>query len=287
MIRQPDVDGCIEQIRDHNIGLFVVDPFVETHEVNENSNEQIKMVAAMFREVARATHCAVLLVHHTAKPPQGTSDGHAGNMNTARGASALVGVARVVQTLFAMSDKDAERYDIPPEERHRYLRLDDAKANLGLVNPNANWFRRVGVEIANGDEVGVLEPVELKAKTDSVAGEDTQELHKRIIACLLAQTSDETITVNAAAKLLAWSGDNRFVHYRQTDTKGHQRARRSLRDAILGACRTGTVIVSGEKAQGFTCDETVTPIVLKRFGRAVGTRDLAAQPVVFSEEDMQ
>ena len=53
MIRQPDVDGCIEQIREHNIGLFVVDPFVETHEVNENSNEQIKIVAAMFREVAR------------------------------------------------------------------------------------------------------------------------------------------------------------------------------------------------------------------------------------------
>ena len=154
VIRQPDVDGCIEQIREHNIGLFVVDPFVETHEVNENSNEQIKMVAAMFREVARATHCAVLLVHHTAKPPQGTSDGHAGNMNTARGASALVGVARVVQTLFAMSDKDADRYDIPSEQRHLYLRLDDAKANLGLVNPNAHWFRRVGVEIANGDEIG-------------------------------------------------------------------------------------------------------------------------------------
>jgi RecA-family ATPase len=83
VIRQPDVDACIKQIQEHDIGLFIVDPFVETHAVNENSNEQIKAVASMFRDVARSANCSVLLVHHTAKPPQGTSDGHAGNMNTA------------------------------------------------------------------------------------------------------------------------------------------------------------------------------------------------------------
>ena len=119
VIRLPDVDACIEHIKAHGIGVFIVDPFVETHEVNENSNEQIKAVAVMFREIARRGECAVMLVHHTAKPPQGASDGHAGNLNTARGASALVGVARIVQTLFSMSPKDAERYGVPEEERHR------------------------------------------------------------------------------------------------------------------------------------------------------------------------
>jgi len=107
VIRLPDVDACIEQIRAQGIRVLIVDPFVETHAVEENANEQIKAVAALFREIARKGDCAVLLVHHTAKPPQGSSDGHAGNMNTARGASALVGVARVVQTLFAMSARDA------------------------------------------------------------------------------------------------------------------------------------------------------------------------------------
>jgi AAA domain len=128
--RLPDVGACIEHIRAHGIGVFIVDPFVETHEVSENSNEQIKAVAAMFREIARRGECAVMLVHHTAKPPQGASDGHAGNLNTARGASALVGVARIVQTLFSMSPKDAERYGVAEEERHLYVRLDDAKANV-------------------------------------------------------------------------------------------------------------------------------------------------------------
>ncbi len=158
VIRLPDVDGCIAKIREHGIGLFIVDPFIETHEVNENSNEQIKAVAVMFREVARSTNCAVLLVHHTAKPPQGTSDGHAGNMNTARGASALVGVARVVQTLFAMSESDAEQWGVPKPERHLHLRLDDAKANLGLISSEVSWYRKVGVELPNGDEIGVLVP---------------------------------------------------------------------------------------------------------------------------------
>ena len=100
VIRLPDIDACIEHIRAHGIGLFIVDPFIETHEVNENSNEQIKAVAAMFREIARRGECAVMLVHHTAKPPQGRSDGHAGDLQHVTWASALTGVARVVQTLF-------------------------------------------------------------------------------------------------------------------------------------------------------------------------------------------
>ena len=158
VVRLPDVDGCIEHIQRHAIGLLVVDPFVETHEVSENANEQIKAVAAMFRDIARQGACAVMLVHHTAKPPQGSSDGHAGNMNSARGASALTGVARVVQTLFGMSGKDAEACGVDEEDRHRYVRLDDAKANLGPPGLATRWFQREGVQIANGDEVGVLVP---------------------------------------------------------------------------------------------------------------------------------
>ena len=162
VIRMPDVDACIEHIRAHQIGAFIVDPFVETHEVTENSNEQIKAVAVMFREIARAGNCAVMLVHHTAKPPQGSSDGHAGNLNTSRGASALAGVARIVQTLFSMSARDAEQHGVDDDERHLFVRLDDAKANLGLISGRARWFRRVGVTIANGDEVGVLVPDQLE-----------------------------------------------------------------------------------------------------------------------------
>ena len=284
VIRLPDVDACIQQIKQHNIGLFVVDPFVETHEVNENSNEQIKAVAAMFREVARAAGCAVLLVHHTAKPPQGSSDGHAGNMNTARGASALVGIARVVQTLFAMSEKDAERHGVAKEERHLHLRLDDAKANLGLMSPETRWFRKVSVELPNGDEVGVLVPEDIQPPP----GEDNPEvsdLHHSIVAVLLARSTEAEITVNAAAILLAWSDDERFCGYRYADERGNRRVKRFLRDAVKAAARAGIAVISGGKSHGFAYDASAAPPLLRRFENPVAPAELAAQKPDFTEED--
>jgi AAA domain len=283
VIRLPDVDACIEHIKAHGIGALLVDPFVETHEVNENSNEQVKAVAVMFRDIARRGACAVMLVHHTAKPPQGASDGHAGNLNTARGASALVGVARIVQTLFAMSSKDAERYGVPEEERHRYVRLDDAKTNVSLIGADARWFRRVGVTIANGDEVGVLVPEDLEplARTGS---EDAEDLHRTIIAALLAQVPGNEISLNAAAKRLAWSGHTRFERYRETDDKGNQRASRPFREMVLAACQRSLSIVGGGMSRGFTCDTQRKPVTLKRFELPASVADLASQEPEFMEE---
>ena len=283
VIRLPDVDACIEHIKAHGIGALLVDPFVETHEVNENSNEQVKAVAVMFRDIARRGACAVMLVHHTAKPPQGASDGHAGNLNTARGASALVGVARIVQTLFAMSSKDAERYGVPEEERHLYVRLDDAKANVSLIGADARWFRRVGVTIANGDEVGVLVPEDLEplAKAGS---EEVEDLHRTIIAALLAQVPENEISLNAAAKRLAWSGHTRFERYRETDDKGNQRASRPFRKMIMLACQRSLSIVAGGRSRGFTCDSQRKPVMLKRFELPASAVDLASQEPEFMEE---
>ena len=179
VIRQPDVDACIARIREHDIGLFVVDPFVETHDVNENSNEQIKAVASMFREVARTANCSVLLVHHTAKPPQGMSDGHAGNMNTARGASALVGVARVVQTLFSMSKADAEHLGVGARIAPSTCASTMRKRISASPAQSSTWYRKVGVELPNGDEVGVLVPHQFES-TNNRLSVHTVEILKRI-----------------------------------------------------------------------------------------------------------
>jgi hypothetical protein len=283
VIRLPDVDACIEHIRAHGIGLFIVDPFIETHEVNENSNEQIKAVAAMFREIARRGDCAVMLVHHTAKPPQGTSDGHAGNLNTSRGASALTGVARVVQTLFSMSPRDAEHYGVKDEDRRLYIRLDDAKANLGLISGEARWYRRVSVTVANGDEVGVLVPEELHPADSHEDADD--DLHRTIIACLLARVPEPEISLNAAARRLAWSGDDRFAKYRKSDSKGHQRASETLRRAIVEACRRNFCIFSGGCSRGFTCNEQKNPVTLHRFDHPASAIDIASQPPEFEEDE--
>jgi hypothetical protein len=284
VIRMPDVDACIEHIRAHRIGAFIVDPFVETHEVTENSNEQIKAVAVMFREIARAGNCAVVLVHHTAKPPQGSSDGHAGNLNTSRGASALAGVARIVHTLFSMSARDAEQHGVDDEERHLFVRLDDAKANLGLISGRARWFRRVGVTIANGDEVGVLVPEDLQPVADVGADPTRDDFHRTIVAALLAQVPEDEITLNAAARRLAWGPHERFHRYRQVDAQGHQRAKRTLRDAIIAACQACVTITDGASSRGFLCNLRASPITLRRFEQSTSAADLAAETPEFMED---
>lgn len=171
VLRLPDIDAIIKLVKSEGIGLLIVDPFVETHEVDENDNAQIKAVAAMWREVARRASCAVILVHHTGKPPAASPDAWAGSLHASRGASSLAGVARIVRTLFGMSERDAEKLGLEPEERHRFVRLDDAKANLSLASSSARWFQRIAVTIANGDEVGALVPADPASKGEPVGSD--------------------------------------------------------------------------------------------------------------------
>jgi len=278
VIRLPDVEACIAHIKKHGITTFMVDPFIETHECDENSNQEIKRVAQMFRDIARQGNCTVLLIHHTAKPPQGSSDGHAGNMNTARGASALIGVSRVILTLYGMSKKDAEMYGIPENERHKWARLDDAKANLSLASPEAMWYLRVGVEIANKDEVGVLEYVRLQDRLDQLSSEQN-DFHRTIMAALLAQVKEDETTLNKAATQLAWGGHSAFEKYRVVDPRnGKNRSSTTLRTQIEAACRANVTIMTGVETCGFYLDEKVAPAMIRRFARPATASDIASQP---------
>src|SRR5512132_2944360 len=97
----------------------------------------------------------------------------------------------------------ASGYHVSDEDRRLYVRLDDARANPTLIRGEPRWFRRRGVVIANGDEGGILTPEELtppEADTDDA-------LHRTIVAVLLARVPEDEITLNAAARLLAWCGD--------------------------------------------------------------------------------
>lgn len=164
--RAAEMQEIEQHIKDRGIGLLIVDPFSETHEGDENDNVEMRLVASWFREIAQKTNCAVILVHHTRKMPAGSSEGHVGNMDSGRGASSVNGVARVVQTLYSMSEKDAKRHKIPLSEQHRYVRLDDAKTTLSLGVGRAAWLRRETVDVPTTVEgvteaVGVLAPVKL------------------------------------------------------------------------------------------------------------------------------
>ena len=159
VVRTPMVERLVQTVLDNKFDVLVVDPFAETFEGDENSNSELKWAAVLWREIARRTNAAVMLVHHTRK-----FNAEAGDMDSARGGGALVGVARIVSTLFQMTPEEALIYDVHEEERHHYLRFDDAKANLTLVTFAARWFFKKTFTLPNAgddepaDEIGVLVP---------------------------------------------------------------------------------------------------------------------------------
>lgn len=156
-------ESLIRYITKHNIGLVIIDPLTDAHEVDENVNPEMSRVMDTLREVVTVTHCAMLIAHHPSKPPAASTDSHAGNANSARGASSLIGAVRIAHTLYTMSEKDAEAYGVQPTDRLRYLRLDDAKTNLFLMSPTPRWFERTTVDAPNGEQLGVLVPASLEA----------------------------------------------------------------------------------------------------------------------------
>src|SRR5262249_10779043 len=106
LVRTPLVEMLIATIVQNSFDIIVVDPFAETFEGDENSNSELKWAGIIWREVARRTNAAVLLVHHTKK----YATGMAGDVDAARGAGALIGIARIVSTLFPMTEKEAASF---------------------------------------------------------------------------------------------------------------------------------------------------------------------------------
>lgn len=182
-IAYPDKDALIRLIREHNIGFVVVDPFVNSHELEENSNPHINAAARAWAEVADATGCAILLVHHTRKGAL------AGDVDAARGASALINAARVALTLTAMSPEEAESFDIREDSRRLYVRLDDGKANLAPPAGKARWFHLASVPLGNGtpayphgDNVQVIEAWEAPDVWKDLSDADLNAILDRIAA---------------------------------------------------------------------------------------------------------
>jgi hypothetical protein len=174
LIRPDMMQELIDNLIFHGIDMLIVDPFITTHDANENDNGEIDKVARMWAYVAKAANCAVVLVHHTRKLSGASTDGHSGNLDSMRGASALGGVARIVVTFDGMSPKHAKKYAVAAEDRWRYLLLEQAKGNFSKPTDNRLWFERHG-EIINptednpdGESIGVLRPVNLEKRPDNV-----------------------------------------------------------------------------------------------------------------------
>jgi hypothetical protein len=176
----PDEEPIIAEVRRNQIDVLCVDPFAETHSLEENSNPAMVKAAAAWRRVAREGNCSVVLAHHVRKGPVDSID-------AARGAKALSDSARIGLLLSTMTEDEAESLGVDADDRLQYVRLDDAKANLAKRAGKARWFRLGEVILDNaqepyqrGDEVGVVESWEPPNVWDDMA--DANGILDRIAA---------------------------------------------------------------------------------------------------------
>jgi len=210
LVATPMLGRVIKTIEEEQIDLIFVDPFAETFEGDENSNSELKWAGMMWRRVARQTKAAVCLVHHTKK----YATGMAGDVDAARGAGALIGIARVVSTLFPMTGQEASTMGVQEDQRVHYLRYDDAKANLNLKSPFARWFYKETITLDNahddipGDQVGALVPWKPEGLFEGVTQEAIDDLMKTIDRGILTKTGQisDFYTTSKANKAQRWVG---------------------------------------------------------------------------------
>jgi len=196
-------EQVIEQMQRHGISVLQVDPMVKAHYAEENDNKQIDAVLDVFADIAKRCGAAVDLVHHTRKPPSGFV-AVAGDINTARGAGALAGAVRSARTITPMSDREGEAFDIQPERRSWYVRVDDAKGNMSAPARDAVWFERHSVELAQGDWVGVLAPWSPPDPFEGLGVENARYALNLIEAGL---EDGQRYTATAKAGTARWAGN--------------------------------------------------------------------------------
>ncbi len=155
--------------------LVIVDTLSRSHSFEENSNEQMVQLLAIFEDVARNSGAAILLDHHMNK---GSGRDGATNQQSARGATALTDNARWGASLTKMSPDQAAKLCDPDDPGHA---IDDAfdryvMISLG-VKPNygpstkGRWLRK--------EKGGVLVPVFLEPWDKPRGGDGESQVPSR------------------------------------------------------------------------------------------------------------
>lgn len=178
--------------------VFMVDPMVEMHDGDENSNADVAAVMRGFRNLAKKHSAAGLIIHHTRKPPHIPGAVFAGDANVARGAKAFEGNVRALVTLFRMCAAEAEQYGISASARGRYTRLDWGKGSYSPAGAHTRWFETVSRTLLNGDSAPAVRPANMTEQSDRIA----KVLHMQLRADVLA-AGDVGLPLKTAAHRLA------------------------------------------------------------------------------------
>lgn len=190
------LDYMAKMIKQNNIGVMFIDPWVGANMINENDNVAMNAAVSAVRSVCDETDCAAGLVHHIRK-----GNGDEATVDSVRGAGSLIGAARAARVINKISAEDAQKLGVSEDESLGIFRVDDGKANLAPPAAKAVYRRMVGVQLPNMEYVGVATEFSLPDLFEGITTRHTMAVQRMVGD---AEANSEPLRESAQAK--AWVG---------------------------------------------------------------------------------
>ena len=208
-------DYMVAKIKQNEIGCVFIDPWVGANHINENDNVAMNAAVSLVRSIADETDCGMGLVHHIRK-----GNGDDATVDSIRGAGSLIGAARAARVINRVSQEDALKLGVSETEALGIFRVDDGKSNMAPPAAKAVYRRMVGVQLPNGEYVGVATEFSMPDLFDGVSAKDAMKVQRDVGQC--AQRG-EFMRQNPQAK--NWVGNIVALHLDLDVDKKHEKAK--------------------------------------------------------------
>jgi RecA-family ATPase len=110
--------------------LLILDTMRRIHTLDENDGGAMAQVVSRLEEIAAATGCAILFLHHTNKAA--TFNGSGDQQQASRGSSVLVDNIRFQMFMLGLNENDKEQAkEVQKELWSRFVRMGVSKVNYG------------------------------------------------------------------------------------------------------------------------------------------------------------
>jgi RecA-family ATPase len=129
--------------------LLILDTMRRIHTLDENDGGAMAQVVGRLEEIAAATGCAILFLHHTNKAATFNASGD--QQQASRGSSVLVDNIRFQMFMVSMNEQDKASKEVQKELHNRFVRVGVSKVNYGPKIGDI-WLHRT--------DGGILEPAE-------------------------------------------------------------------------------------------------------------------------------
>ena len=169
------IEHMIAKIKDNEICFVSIDPWVGANDISENDNTAMNEAVSKARLIADKTDCGICLVHHIRK-----TNGEEVTVDHIRGASALIGAARAARVINRVTEDEAMRLGVKPEEARGIFRVDNAKSNLTLPALKATYRQMQTVNLANGENVGACAVFAMPDLFDGVSTKDVMRVQQAV-----------------------------------------------------------------------------------------------------------